>query len=499
MRLRTKPIQTDKPKPNRKNTGNIKVHPKRILIAIPSWTGVIDSQAVDGFMRLIGNISNLKEKFEVFTTMPIRMPVVTARNLVIVTALENKCDYILWIDDDMVVKPNVNLVERLLTHDKDIVAPLFFSRTYPFIPMIFTRRTIGTKFTVYDNIVDYKKGLIEVDGIGFGCILTKVDIFKKLAKPHFWANDIFGEDLYFCENATRAGIKIYCDTTIDVGHIGEPVVSWEASHLQAKQANYDYLKQKAVKDSEIAKKFYEDIKWNTDKKVSIILTSYNKPQYLRLAIDSVLAQSYPNFELLIMDDNSQKEVRDIILSYKDDRIRTFFSDVKEADRFKKVRYSSLINSALGFATGDYISYMTDDDIYSPNRLEVMVNALNANPNIMIVYSGQNQVKDDKVKKQFIGLPPLRVVGVTDNIAFKADHNSVMHRKDIADGIKWEENVKAWRWADAYFFTELSKKGIKFYPIDMQLDVNIQHDMQISRDIEFQTGHYPIDRSKIELP
>jgi len=498
--MRSKPVQADKSKSGRKDNHNNKVHPKRLLIAIPSWTGTIDSFAVEGFMRVIGNISNLNDKFEVFTTIPKRTPVVTARNKIVDTAIENNCDYIFWIDDDMVMKPDVNIIQKLFEHDKDVVAPLFFSRTYPFIPMIFKRRQIGTKFTVYDNIMDYDKGLIEVDGVGFGCILTKVDIFRKLTQPYFWTNEVFGEDLFFCENATRAGIKIYCDTTIDVGHIGEPVVSWESMHTQAKEANYEYLKQKTQKDSETAKKFYEDIKWNEDKKVSVILTSYNKPEYLRLAIDSVLSQSYPNFELIIMDDNSQKEVRDIILSYKDDRIRTFFSDVKEKDRFKKVRYSNLINFALAnIVTGDYISYMTDDDIYSPNRLEIMVNTLNANPGMQVVYSGQNQVKDNKSEKQFVALPPVKTIGIADNIAFKIDHNSIMHRKEVIDGIKWEEDVKAWRWADAFFFTELSKKGIKFYPIDMQLDVNIQHERQISRDIEHQTGYYPIDRSKIELP
>ena len=305
--------------------------------------------------------------------------------------------------------------------------------------------------------------------------------------------------MYFCENATRAGFDIWVDTTVDVGHIAEPYASWEHMHKAQKPANYEFLKQKAERDKVTAKKFYDDIQWNADKKVSVILTSYNKPRYIKLAIDSMLAQTYPNWELLIMDDNSDKVVKDMILSYEDERIRTVFSDVAEENRFKNVRYSWLINKALGMATGDYISYMTDDDIYSNVRLEVMVNVLNANPNYMLVYSGQNQVYDRRENKQFEAYLAKTVVGICDNLAFKADHNSIMHRREVIDGIKWEEDVKAWRWADAYFFTELAKKKIKAFPIDMQLDVNIQHDEQISRDIENQTGLYPIDRSKIELP
>ena len=472
---------------------------KRLLIAIPSFTGTIDSQAVAGFMRLMGFIANLEKKFEVFTSIIIREQIVAARNKVVAEALENKVDYILWVDDDMIIKPDVNIVEKLLAHDKDIIAPLFFARSAPFIPMIFKRKMIGTKFCVYDNIVDYGKGLIEVDGIGFGCVLTKTKVFKKISKPYFWVNETFGEDLFFCENAMKADIKIYCDTSIDVGHIGEPIVGWETSHKMYKKDNYEFLKEKAERDKVLAEKFYESVHWNEDKKVSVILTSYNKPEYIRLAIDSVLKQSYPNFELLIMDDNSCKEVRDIILSYTDERIRTFFSKVTEKDRFKKVRYSYLINHALKTATGDYISYMTDDDMYVGGRLEIMVDTLNKNPEMHVVYSGQTQVWDEKSKKQFVVMPSKPTIGVVDDVAFKVDHNSIMHRREAAEGIKWEEDVKAWRWADIFFFKELKKKGYKFYPIDMPLDVNIQHDRQISRDIEDQTGLYPIDRSKIELP
>ena len=504
--MRTKSVQTDKSESTGENLDSVKVHNKKLLIAIPSWTGVIDALAVEGFMQLIGNISHLEQKIGVFTTIIKRHQIVIARNKIVNTAIENKCDWILWIDDDMVVKPNVNLIQKLLSHDKDIVAPLFFSRSYPFISMIFKKHMIGTKFTVYDNMVDYdkcpkdSKGLMKVDGIGFGCVLTKTKIFEKMAQPYFWSNEYFSEDLFFCENATRAGFEIFVDTTIDVGHIGEPFATWEWMHLKEKEANYKFLEQKAERDAETAKKFYEDTKWNEEKKVSIILTSYNKPQYLKLAIESVLAQTYPNYELLIMDDNSNKEVRDMILSYKDERIRTFFSDVKEEDRFKKVRYSVLINYAIdNIVTGDYITYMTDDEMYASNRLEAMIVSLNAHLEWSVVYSGQNQFTDDKANKKFINSLIKPVAGVLDNMAFKVDHNSFMHRKEILDGIRWEEDPKAWRWGDAFFFKELSKKGIKGYPIDMQLDVSIQHDRQISRDIESRTGYYDIDRSKLELP
>lgn len=298
----------------------IEKHAKKLLIAIPSFTGIINSMAVDGFMRLIGSVANLKEKFEVFTSMPQRTNIVTARNIIIEQAIEQDCDYILWLDDDMVIKPDVNLVERLLSYDKDIIAPLFFSRAYPFIPMIFKRKMHGGKFCIYDNIIDYPKGLLKVDGIGFGCVLTKVECFKKLDKPYFWANDIFGEDLFFCENATRNGIEIYCDSTIDVGHIGEPVVSWECLHNSAKQANYEYIKNKNIEDQKKADTFYANLHKNIGKKIDIVMPCYHNVEITKNAIESIIKLTEDvNYNIVPIIDGYDKE---LINYFKEKKIKT---------------------------------------------------------------------------------------------------------------------------------------------------------------------------------
>lgn len=288
MSVRSKSIQTDKSKSLGKDKNTNRIRNPRLLIAIPSFTGSINSLAVDGFMRLIGNISNLKTKYEVFTCVPQRANIVTARNLIVNEALKQECDWIFWIDDDMVIKSDVNIVEKLMAHDKDIVAPLFFSRSFPYIPMIFKRKKYGDKFCVYNNIMDYPKGLLKVDGIGFGCVLTKVEMFKKLKQPYFWANEVFGEDLYFCENATRTGIEIFCDTTIDVGHIGAPVVSWENMHIAAKSANYEYIKNKNIKDDKRAKDFYADLHKNIGKKIDIVMPCYHNADITKNAIESII-------------------------------------------------------------------------------------------------------------------------------------------------------------------------------------------------------------------
>jgi len=315
--MRTKSMGINKPKSLGKDNDTGKVRSKRLLIAIPSFTGMVNSMAVDGFMRLIGNIANLKTKCEVFTTMPQRKIIVQARNEIVEQAIEQKCDWIFWIDDDMVLKPDVNIVERLMAHDRDIIAPIFFGKDFPYIPMIFKRKKYGDKFCVYNNIMDYPKGLMKVDGIGFGCVLTKVSMFKKLSKPYFWTNDTFGEDLFFCENATKSGVEIFVDTTLDVGHIGLPTPSWESMHVAAKKANYQYMKDKNVRDGKKAKDFYANLHRNIGKKIDIVMPCYHNVEITKDAVESIIkATEDVNYKIIAVIDGHDKDLIDYFKTKK---------------------------------------------------------------------------------------------------------------------------------------------------------------------------------------
>jgi spore maturation protein CgeD len=218
-------------------------------------------------------------------------------------------------------------------------------------------------------------------------------------------------------------------------------------------------------------------------KVSIILTVYNKPQYLRECIDSVLAQTYQNWELLIMEDNSPgAEVKSIIRGYlRDPRIRAYWSTISEEERYKTARYATLINIA-GFemATGDYYTYLTDDDFFYPHRLERMVEELQK-PGIDVVYGPQQTVDANGGKgsvretKGILG-PSTKTEGF-NNI----DHNSVMHRAHIFHEVNgWYDVPGVWGGADAYFWRRINEKGYDFHPIDdvPPMDAKRYHDKNV---------------------
>ena len=115
------------------------------------------------------------------------------------------------------------------------------------------------------------------------------------------------------------------------------------------------------------------------------MTSYNYGQYIAEAIDSVLIQTYKDWELIIIDDGSDDDSMDVITKYTDkypDKIRCYThkdhsnKGIKDTNEF-----------AFAKVNGKYTAFLESDDIWKPDCLEKKVNALNLNPSASIVFSG----------------------------------------------------------------------------------------------------------------
>lgn len=117
-----------------------------------------------------------------------------------------------------------------------------------------------------------------------------------------------------------------------------------------------------------------------DKKVSIILCFYNEERYLDKAIDSVLAQTYHNFELIIINDGSTDGSDKIVRKYSDQRI--IYHCNPENKRLPYCR-----NKGLELATGDYVGFFDGDDIMMPNKMEIQVKYLQEHEDITLVSGG----------------------------------------------------------------------------------------------------------------
>ncbi len=115
-------------------------------------------------------------------------------------------------------------------------------------------------------------------------------------------------------------------------------------------------------------------------KVTVLMPTYNVAPYVREAIDSVLRQTYHDFELLVIDDCSYDETVSVVRSIDDTRIRLFQNE-------KNVGLAENLNRGLSHITTEYVARMDGDDIAEPFWLEKEVAVLNANPEIGICSGG----------------------------------------------------------------------------------------------------------------
>jgi glycosyltransferase involved in cell wall biosynthesis len=103
-------------------------------------------------------------------------------------------------------------------------------------------------------------------------------------------------------------------------------------------------------------------------RVSIVLPTYGRAALLRHAVRSVLAQSYSNFELIIVDDNSPDDTAAVVRGFADARIRYLRNE-------QNLKLPRSLNRGFELAAGGLLTWTSDDNLYSPRALETMVAAL----------------------------------------------------------------------------------------------------------------------------
>ena len=125
------------------------------------------------------------------------------------------------------------------------------------------------------------------------------------------------------------------------------------------------------------------------KKVSIILPTYNGERFIKESIDSILNQTYSNWELIIVNDSSTDKTPDIINTYlvKDQRIKVISNEEN-----KKLPAS--LNIGFANATGDYYTWTSDDNKFYPTAIEEMVDFLDKNPQTDLVSFNFNFIHED---------------------------------------------------------------------------------------------------------
>ena len=198
---------------------------KKILIAIPTaryieadtFKSIYDLKIPDGY----------KADFQTFYGYRVDQ----VRNL-IASWVVNGYDYLFSVDHDVTFPSDT--LEVMLSHDKDMIAGVYRQR----IP--------EQKIEIYDlnhqrMRIEDLNSLTQIGACGFGCVLTKKEVFAKVGYPQFEYhhaldhNFTVSEDTDFCRKATNAGFTIWCDPSILCGHIGSTTMYVEVPKVDSVQ------------------------------------------------------------------------------------------------------------------------------------------------------------------------------------------------------------------------------------------------------------------------
>lgn len=119
--------------------------------------------------------------------------------------------------------------------------------------------------------------------------------------------------------------------------------------------------------------------------ISVIIPVYNGEKTIRETIESVLNQTFLDFELIILNDGSQDSTLDVVSSIQDSRLKVF--------SHPNAGLAASRNRGTFHAVGEYISFIDADDLWTPDKLETQLKALQDNPEAAVAYSWTNYIDE----------------------------------------------------------------------------------------------------------
>jgi glycosyltransferase involved in cell wall biosynthesis len=178
-------------------------------------------------------------------------------------------------------------------------------------------------------------------------------------------------------------------------------------------------------------------------RVSVLMPVYNAAPYLKEAIDSIVGQTYNDFELLVIDDGSTDNSAELIASCPDHRIRLLRQPVNKG-------IVAALNMGINLAEGEYLIRMDADDISLPERFAIQVGFMDANPMIGVCGSCMEVFSE---KERAVWSPPFKHEEIFSNLLFESVlyHPTVIMRtallkdNDLSydDGYRHAEDYNFW--------------------------------------------------------
>lgn len=229
-------------------------------------------------------------------------------------------------------------------------------------------------------------------------------------------------------------------------------------------------------------------------KLTVLMPVYNAGKFLAEAIDSILGQTFEEFEFIIIDDGSTDNSVAIIHSYDDPRIRLYLNEAN-------MGISATLNKGIGLARASLIARMDADDISYPNRLQVQYTYMLDNPDCALVSSMVKVVGEDG---RFIRQDKMRSEHIYYNLTFICwlYHPTVMYRKETVQEVglyaaDYSEDFELfWQLTRKYRFYNLPEVLLDYRVTDQSLHQVLKKEeyesaqqQQVLRNLRYFAGSY----------
>lgn len=195
-------------------------------------------------------------------------------------------------------------------------------------------------------------------------------------------------------------------------------------------------------------------------KISCIMPAYNAGKYLKVAIDSILNQTFKDFELIIINDGSSDNTEDIILSYDDSRIVYIKNE-------RNLKLMKTLNKGIDKAKGEFISRMDSDDQAHPFLFERELREFEKHPDAGIVNILTNHMSEDGLRirpnRQYFKISP-EVCSVVCIHANMISHPGVMVKGDLMRKYHYADDEKYLHFEDSELWCRMFADGVKCYTL-----------------------------------
>lgn len=170
------------------------------------------------------------------------------------------------------------------------------------------------------------------------------------------------------------------------------------------------------------------------KLISVIVPVYNLEQYIVDTIESVLAQTYQHFELIVVDDGSTDRTAEICESFNEPQLKLI--------RQKNQGANAARNAGLRAAKGDYIAFLDGDDLWFPEKLAKHIEHLEQSPEVGISYSQSAFIDEAGEQMGLYQMPKLTDITIRDVLCRNPISNGscAVLRQEVFEGIKFQDNL-----------------------------------------------------------